>query len=989
MNVKLKALTAGVLFFVGGQEALAQKRTVDTAKTADIKEVIVVAFGKQKKEEITGSVTQLKAEAVKDLQNGNVLQGLTGKVGGVQVITSGQPGSDPLIRMRGIGSINSSSAPLIVLDGIPYNGELNSIPGQDIESMTFLKDASSNALYGSRGANGVIMITTKRGKKRGIEVEFDTKVGVNTRAVKDYDIITSPKEYYMAYYDRLRVGAYRGNITSPGSGVSAAAAHEAARTGLSELGYNNYDVAFDQLIVNGQFNPNANLLYQDNWAKNLFKPSMRTEHFFSLSSNGEKVRTYFSGSYLKDNGYALRSGFQRMSSRLNVDYKATENISFGANINYANTNFEPGSRGSGSNYSNAFNFSRGIAPIYPVFARDANYNILYDAKGDRVYDFGTGQFLGQKRAYGSFQNPVGTLNLDQYNDVNDNLSSRFYATAKFLKDFEFTYNFSVDLLNRTYHRLATPLAGDAAPANGRLTRGTDRNLTVGHQQLLTWNRSFGGHSFNVLLGHESNSLRMDNIEGQKTQLLLPDVPSLNYGGNIQYLKSSITDYRVEGYFSRLLYNYDNKYFFNANVRKDGSSVFAPESRWGTFFGLGAAWNVAKENFLADSNVVNTLKLKASYGEQGNDNLLNRRRDARVYYTYLDLYDIQTSGQNTPVPTLSSLGAKNLRWETSQNINAGFESAWFKNRFFLDVEYFERKVSDMLYYLPQPISNTGQYVIPANVGDMKNVGVEANIEVVPVKTENVKWSVFANGTHYKNTVTKLPGAQAKNGIIDGSFKLMEGHSRYDYFMFEFAGVDATNGDALWYKEVTDADGKVTLEKTNLIAQATQRFIGKSAIPKVFGGFGTDLSVGRFNARVNFAYQFGGWGYDAIYQNLLSSSSDIGANYHRDVFNSWTPENPNAAIPRVDRINATQAQASSFYLIKSDYISLQDVTLGYNLSENFLKTFNISSARIYFTGSNLALWSKRRGYDPRMSIMGQSASGQYSVIRTTSVGINVKF
>ncbi|MDO5614590.1 MAG: SusC/RagA family TonB-linked outer membrane protein [Cruoricaptor ignavus] len=989
MNVKLKVLSAAAVFFLGGELLMAQQAKRDTTtKETKIDEVVVVAFGKQKREEITGSVTQIKSESIKDLQNGNVLQGITGKVGGVQVISSGQPGSSPVVRMRGIGSINASSEPLIVLDGVPYNGLLNSIPGQDIESMTFLKDASSNALYGSRGANGVIIITTKKGTRRGVQVEFDIKTGVNTRAVKDYDIIKAPQEYYMAYYNRLRMGALRGTLGN-NNGVSNDAAHLQAANEISELGYNAYNVPFDQLITNGVFNPNASLLYQDDWAKNLFKTSFRKEYFVGITSNTERVKTYFSGAYLKDEGYSLKSGFERLSTRANVEYDVTNNWKVGTNLNYANTTYEQGSRGSGSNYSNAFNFSRSVAPIYPVYVRDANYNLVYDAQGNRVADFGMGEFLGQVRKFASFQNPVGTLNLDVFNNVNDNFSGRMFTNYKFWNDFEFTYNFSVDLLSTNYYRLATPIAGDAAPANGRLTRANDRRLTVGNQQLLNWSKSLGSHSFNVLLGHETNEYKMENLEGQKTELLLPDVPSLNYGGNIQYLNSYEINYNVEGYFARLLYNYNGKYFFNANVRRDGSSVFAPESRWGTFFSFGGAWQVSKENFLANSKVINNLKLKASYGQQGNDNLLDRLRENRMYYTYLDLYNVQNSGQNTPVPVLSSLGNRDLKWETSQNINAGFEASLFGNRFNIDAEYFERKVSDMLYFLPQPPSNTGSFVKPANIGNMVNRGVEVSIDATPIRTEKVNWSIFANATHYKNTVTKLP-EQQRNGIVDGLFMLKEGQSRYDFYMRDFAGVDQTNGDALWYKDVLDATGNVIgKESTNDIAAATLYYVGKSAIPKLYGGFGTDVSVGRFNAKVSFAYQLGGYGYDAVYANLMASANDIGTNYHRDVFNSWTPENTTASIPRVDRVNSTQSTVSSFYLIKSDYLSLQDVTIGYDLSDDFLKTFGIRSARIYVTGNNLHLWSKRQGYDPRLNLTGQTASGQYSMLRSTSLGINVKF
>ncbi|XJR86303.1 TonB-dependent receptor plug domain-containing protein [Elizabethkingia anophelis] len=357
-------------------------------KENSIKEVVVVAFGKQKKEEITGSVQSLKTKDLANLQNGNILQGIGGKVAGVQVISSGQPGSQPTIRMRGIGSINASSDPLIVLDGIPYNGNLNSIPGTDIESISFLEDASSNALYGSRGANGVIIVNTKRGKINGLRIEADVKTGINFRSIEDYPVYTSPKDYYTAFYNRARVGEIA-RLKQAGAVPTGASPHEVGISALNKLGYNTYNLPFNQLISqDGSFNPNAQLLYQDNWKKLLFKPALRREASVGITANNEQVKSYTSLNYLDDQGYLISSGFERFGIRSNLDYAITSKLKLTSGLSYTHSKQDFGETGG---FSNPFQFARNIAPFYPVFLRNNNYQIVYDKNGRALYDYGDGQ----------------------------------------------------------------------------------------------------------------------------------------------------------------------------------------------------------------------------------------------------------------------------------------------------------------------------------------------------------------------------------------------------------------------------------------------------------------------------------------------------------------------------------------------------------------------------------------------------------------------
>ncbi|MCT3816744.1 SusC/RagA family TonB-linked outer membrane protein [Elizabethkingia anophelis] len=955
-------------------------------KENSIKEVVVVAFGKQKKEEITGSVQSLKTKDLANLQNGNILQGIGGKVAGVQVISSGQPGSQPTIRMRGIGSINASSDPLIVLDGIPYNGNLNSIPGTDIESISFLEDASSNALYGSRGANGVIIVNTKRGKINGLRIEADVKTGINFRSIEDYPVYTSPKDYYTAFYNRARVGEIA-RLKQAGAVPTGASPHEVGISALNKLGYNTYNLPFNQLISqDGSFNPNAQLLYQDNWKKLLFKPALRREASVGITANNEQVKSYTSLNYLDDQGYLISSGFERFGIRSNLDYAITSKLKLTSGLSYTHSKQDFGETGG---FSNPFQFARNIAPFYPVFLRNNNYQIVYDKNGKALYDYGDGQGPnGAARSYAVYENPVGNLQQDKSQTTSNITNINLGLNYEIIKGLDFTYNFGAYLENIKDLRFGNTIGGTSASVGGNLTMISIFRNTLNHQQLLTYQKKIGKHNFNILVGHELNKTKSDRFSGTKQQLVLPNSLSFDNAVKITDLSGNGYEYAVEGYFSRLLYNYDNKYFFNANIRRDGSSVFSPDSRWGNFYGLGAAWNIAKEDFLKGNNTINSLKLKVSYGQQGNDNILLENSD-RDYYAYQDIYGINNFGEGKPVLSLRKQGNKDLKWETSKNLNAGFEISLLKNRISLNADYFERKVSDMIYTLPLPPSNAGSYIKYGNIGDMINRGVQANLNIDILRSDELQWSFYANATHYKNKITKLPAEQRSTGLVSGLFILTEGGDRYTYYLKKFAGTDPNNGDALWYRtNINPNTKKEETTITNNYKEATDYNTGKSAIPKVYGGFGTDFTYKGFNLAVNFAYQFGGYGYDDIYRSLFHSDT-YASNYSTDLDKTWTPENPNAALPRVDLNSTNQNGNSTLYLIKSDYISLQDITLSYQLPADFTQHIGLSALKIYLTGNNLYLWSKRKGYDPRASLTGVSNSYRYSLLSSVSLGFKLNF
>ncbi|MDR2283793.1 MAG: SusC/RagA family TonB-linked outer membrane protein, partial [Sphingobacterium sp.] len=572
-----------------------------------LEEVIVTAYGVQTKESVTGSIATIKAKDLAQVQTGNAIQSLAGKISGAQIrSTTGQPGSEPTVRFRGLGSISSSNNPLYVVDGVPYNGDIASISSQDIEEISFLKDAAANALYGSRGANGVIIITTKKGRGN-VEISFETRGGYNSRAVKDYDIIKDPAEYMELRWQRLRIGymAY---------GDSDTDARQGATNDLFEdLGINPFNVANDAIVdpLTGKINPSAKLLYQDDWSKYLFKNSFRQEHNLNIRYGNDKVTTYLSGGYLKDNGYVVNSGFDRASARANVEFKPYDFLKVGTNLNYAGTKMKnPQAGKETTTFSNLFSWTRSIAPIYPIFARDASGNILRSDEGRELYDWGRGETVGSlRRPYIANMNPYATTLLNTQTNSNANLGLRAFASIDFLNDFNFTYNLSYDYLSGNRFRYGTEEGGDDQPYGGSITNATIFDKTLTNQQFITYKKTFGLHDLNIMVGHEVSDYKSEMLAGTKTNLVIPNNVIIGNASKYSSLNGYNDNYKVEGYLSRVNYNYNSKYYASASFRRDGSSVFHPDHRWGNFFGLGGAWIISKEDFLQNHEVISNLKFK--------------------------------------------------------------------------------------------------------------------------------------------------------------------------------------------------------------------------------------------------------------------------------------------------------------------------------------------------------------------------------------------
>ena len=952
-----------------------------SSNSQSLDEVMVVAYGTAKKSSFTGAASTVKGDKIQKLQVSNISKALEGSVAGLQTASSsGTPGSSSSIIIRGLGSISSSQSPLIVVDGVPYEGSLNSISTQDIESLTVLKDAAANSMYGARGSNGVIIITTKGSKSGKTRINFEARYGFNDRGVGNYDIITDAGEYYEMAYESIR------NSLVEQMGYAGASQYVAKNLISGYLKYNKFKgVADDQLIdpATGKLNPAAKTYkWNDDWTKDPFHNGTRQEYNINVTGGTENTQAYVSLGYLSDEGYMVGSSFDRISARVKVDQKIGKYFKIGGNVAYANTIQDRFDSQVGTNYSNIFMFSQSIAPIYPIYLYDRDGNLMRDEKGAVRYDFGT-EYV---RPYASEQNPLAVAKENVYKTTRDNLSSRGYLEAYFLNDFKFTANIAYDVFNTRQTDYATPIGGDAASVGGRGYKYSTRTGALNCNQLLNWNRSFGDHNVNVLLGHETKNDKYEYLYGEMTNFSDPSNPEFSNAAQYQGLSSYTGEYALEGYFIKGEYNYADKYYFTASFRRDGSSKFAKENRWGSFWALGASWRLKEEAFLKDVDFVDNLKVKASFGTQGNDNILDPN-GYTIYKAYSDLYTVERV-DGAAAFTKVFRGNRDLTWEKSNNFNIGFEGSFF-DRLNVNFDFFIKETKDMLYASPLASSEGTPTWIYRNEMDMKNTGVELEINADVIKTKNFKWNVAFNATHYKNELTKLPDSkpadQYPDGYQAGSYWRKIGGSLYDFYTYEYAGVDPENGKPLYNKYTKDENGVETVTTVNTTSEASLRQTGKSAIPKLTGGLSTTFEAYGFDLSIQTAFQIGGYVWDSQYMTLMNTG-DAGENFHKDMFNRWTPANTNTNIPQLVYQDQDQALGGDFALINASYFSLRNLTLGYSLPKSLIKKVGIGNLRVYLTGDNLWLQSKRKGLDPRQSFSGGTGY-VYSALSSYSIGLNL--
>ena len=957
-------------------------------------EVMVVAYGTAKKSAFTGSAATIKTEKIAARQAANLTGALAGQVAGVQTTNNnGQPGKDAEVRIRGIGSISASNKPLYVVDGVPYDGEISAISTSDIESMTVLKDAASNALYGARGANGVILITTKKGKSGDARVTFDAKWGVNKRGIPSYEAVTDPGKFYELAYAAIYNGDLEG-YAAAGDLANANLYANNAMLSSSYLGYQVFTLPNGERLIgmDGRLNPNAKLGYSDgtyyykpdNWSDELFENNTRQEYNLSVSGATEKMNYYMSAGYLDDKGIVPNSGFQRYTARLKAEYQVKSWLRMGGNVSFTHYDSREQDTEGGTSNGNAFYAANIMGAIYPMYIRDAEGNIMTDNRGYKRYDYGSDTNFSRENVVPN-ANPLASYMLDKRNYSGDVVSGKWFADIDIWGGIKAKINIGVDANNVRMRDLINPFYGqysETSGVGGIINTEATRSFSTNQQYLLTYNKTFNDvHNLDVLAGHENYNYKYSYLYGSREKLYNPNVPELNNGILNQNNASYTNNYATEGWLFRVQYDYDGKYFGSASFRRDASSAFHPDNRWGNFWSIGAGWLMNKEAFLADQNWIDMLKFKISYGLQGNDNLMFQGGLYRNYYPYMDQLTLSNSNGDFAT-SLYYKGNPDITWETSHSFNTGFDFNFWGGKLSGTAEYFSRKTTDMLYFKPvSPSMGYSRY--PENVGSMVNRGVEVDLNSTIIDTKNFSWNINLNLTHFKNKVLEL--APELNGqLIDGSRIYREDESMYQLYLPKYAGVNPETGESQWALLEPDKDGNTVT--TEYSVASNNRFATGDILPKVYGGFGTSFTAYGFDFSIAFAYQLGGRVLDYTYQGLMSVDAQ-GSAWHKDMLNAWTPENKNTDVPRMNVQDQYANRLTDRFLTSSDYLSLQNITFGYTLPKSLTRKFQVEGIRLYFVADNVALLTARKGLDPRQGYV--SSDNVYSPIRTISGGISLNF
>jgi len=959
----------------------------------EMEEIIVTAYGTSKKSSFTGAAESIDSEELESKNISTLSKGLEGAAPGIQVAnSSGQPGADAQIRIRGFGSINASSSPLYVVDGVPFDGNLNSINPADIKNMSVLKDATATSLYGARGANGVIMITTKSGDGDA-EITYDFKQGISDRAFPEYERVDS-REFVALQWEGYRRAIFNNdeiNVTLQEAGVYAAEGGEYVDGAgnvsqldhiMNNLGnYNPFDVALDEVIdpSQGTVDPNANLLWGNNWQKEMFRLGDRSEHNVSLSGEKDGTNYYMSFGYLNEEGIVKNSNFERFSARVNVDSEIKDWLKGGFRLSGSSAD-QAVFLAEGTYTVNPFYYTRFMGPIYPVYERDEDGNIIRDDQGNKVLDYGA--HPNKQRPYAANSNILGQTTLDNRSNKTENVGSRMYLDVNILEQLQFTTNFSADYRNTHGIEHQNALHGDAASFDGRTEKYQGRNISMTFNQLLTYDEEFGKHSVNVLAGHEMYKKNYNYLTATRTGFPFGGLEELATATNMEASNSYRDEYRIESYLSRVRYNFDNRYYLSASYRTDGSSRFAEDVRWGNFWSVGGSWRVSEESFLAGMNWLQDFKVKASYGEQGNDALLDNFNNP-MYYGYQSFYEIRNNFSYSGF-TIASLANQTLQWEVSENLNAGIEFRLF-DRLYGEINYFVKGSDKLLFDFPLPQS-TGLAFVKDNVGAMENRGIEARLGFDVIRTQDLRWNVEIDGTSFKNEIKELPQEE----ILSGSKQLKVGRSLYDYYIREYAGVDPDNGDALYYRDVLDGEGEPTGERetTNDYASADRYYVG-TAIPDLVGSLGSSLTYKGFNFSFLLTYGLGGKMLDYTYMRMMHAG-DYGTHMHADILDRWQQPGDETDVPRLENGYDFANRRSDRFLIDKSYLNIKNVSLSYTLPNRLLSRLGIGmkNLRIFVQGDNLYLFSKLQGMNPQESFSGVT-DYQYTPAKTISFGANVKF
>ena len=1013
-------------------------RIVMSDDTKLIQEVVVTGYGTVAKGAYAGSAQAVKAEDIEKKNPSDVTKALAGEVAGVQVVnSSGQPGTVSSIRIRGIGSISASSAPLYVVDGIALDAaSISSIDPGDIASTTILKDATATSLYGSRGANGVVLITTKKGSSNGDEakIEVDVKGGANMRLLPMYDVIDSPEDYIVTCWQSLYNQSHHVN----GSGVSAAEKYANTNlygsNGIPTI-YNLWDKAGNLLVVpetNGKVDPHFNynsahrlaqFQNMDSWYNALFRNGAKFEATAKISGGNEKLNYYTSFGYLKDEGYYAKSDFQRFNTRANVNYQAKKWLKGGLNIQYSYAEMNDPVQSSAAN--DGFAFVNQIPSIYPVYVYDpVTGQVRMDpATGRKMYDYGDNgnENISEEggRPYAFGINPAGSLEWDKSRSRMHQTVANAFLEFKLYEGLKFTVNAGVQYLNQRHNGLTNKYYGDAAGI-GRVSNTQFNHLAFTSNQLLEYTKTFGEHMVRVMAGHEITYYTYNMQYGYKKNIVEDDANELSNAVSMDAVEGYARTSTLESALATATYEYDNRYLITANYRADGSSKFAKGHRWGHFGSVGAAWNFTNEHFFEGTEAADWLKngkLRLSWGVLGNQEIGDM--------LFSDKYNVENVDGNKGY-VWGYKGNPELTWERTSTIDLGLEFSISK---YLDVEidYFYKETDNMLFprYVAPSLGYGGYYV---NDAAMWNQGLEFDFKAHAIDLRNIKLDVRLNGGFYRNQMLQMPiDGYDENGnpermVMSGGMAV--GHSTADWYMTHYEGVN-DQGQAMYTAYYDASKGGFGHNSAELIndgqkgdnyigsvyeyklkhpnadiqtvavtgeeySYAGSNYVGKSYMPDLDGGFGIDFEAYGVTLSVSCSYRIGGYGYDNMYAMLMHSDKIGSMNWHKDIKNAWTETNKDTNIPRLSNGADQYANASSDrFLTSNSFLSLNNINLGYKFPKKWIEKIKLNQLQIWVAADNLCIASARRGYNPMMSSSGSNSYNDYSPLSTVMGGIKVHF
>ena len=934
--------------------------------------VITVPYGVAKKSTFTGSAGLIDSKIIGSSQVSSVSKALQGSVAGLQSFsTSGQPGEDANIYIRGIGSANASTSPLYVVDGFPYDGALSSISSQDIASITVLKDAAAATLYGSRAANGVIMITTKQGANESApSIELSAKYGFSSRAVSDYKQVNT-NDYFMLQWEGLR-NSFLDKKYSPED-----AAKRASSGLLSYTGINPYGSKYPQPVgTDGKLVSGATPLWNDSWEDALTQNAHYADLSARISGGNKNTKYFFSLGYLDDQGAYIFSGFKRYTLRSNITSDLNKWLQVGINVSGTHS-IQNYPKQNDTAIGNIVLAARSLPSFYPIYKRDLDTGKYLYENGERIYDYGD----YRTSSYSGY-NFVQSMQYDKNDIKRDAASARGYMLITPMEGLSYKMSLSVDYDSKFTHNYSNPTYGKQ-PLTGSVSKRNDRTTSVTFNNVVNWERTFNQlHTTRVMAGQEYYEYNASNFRGSRTNVITHGYFEPDAAATLTGFNGYSDQYKLLSYFGSAEYSYNRKYFASASVRTDGSSRFHPDNRWGTFWSFGGSWKINQESFLEGSqDWLSNLSLRASYGAQGNDNV--------GYYAYPELYEI---GSFLDEPTLhigessldrSRLSTYDLSWETNLNLNVGLDFGLFNNRVNGTVEYFVRSSSDLLFAL-ELVPSSGFKTIDSNIGKVKNYGWEFTVNGTPIYTKDWTWRLSVNATTYKNEIVKLPTDEP---MWQSSKKWVKGGSLYDFWLYEWAGVNPDNGKAQWYYYDKDGNKQKTEDYSSLRENYDKVKVG-SSLPKVTGGFQSDLIWKDISLSMLFSYGIGGKIYNNDKTMLMRINGANGNTISKDLLKRWTPENPNTNIPRLVQDGTSYfTSSSSYWLVDRSFLRLKTLTLNYNLPKKWIDPATLKEVSVFLQGENLLTFSKQQGLDPEQPITG-IVSYRYPAMKTISFGINVK-